>query len=383
MLKRLQLLIKPASADCNQAWTYCFYRRAGDLYRQDTPHRMSDDVLKALVRRYLRLRLPQSVFCWQGGEPTLMGLDFYQRAVQLMQRFGSGRQPVSNALQTNGLLLDREWCVFLRQYNFLVGVSLDGPAELHDAYRRMSAGKGSHAAVLRALGLLKTADVQFNVLSVVSDLTARHAGEIYRYFRDLGLEHMQFIPCVETDPETGRPAPFSVSPEAFGEFLCEMFDAWLPDAKAGVSVRLFDGLLRRELCGNTELCYLDGACGSCPVIEHNGDVYPCDFFVQPEWKLGNILTTPLEKLMERRRARAFRGGRHRLPGACEDCEWKDLCRGGCLKDRQRVSGRFDAPTWFCRAYQRFLPHAAGRIRRLAAEFRDARACGENGPSQAG
>ena len=369
----LQLLVKPASADCNQTCSYCFYRRVGAFYPQDKPHRMSEEVLQALIRRYLRLRLSQSVFCWQGGEPTLMGLDFFKRAAQLMQRFGSGQQPVSNALQTNGLLLDHDWCAFLRQYQFLVGLSLDGPAELHDAYRKLAAESGSHDRVIRTLRLLQEEQVQFNVLAVVNDLTARHASRIYHYFRELGMTHMQFIPCVEVNPETGKLETFSVSPEAFADFLCELFDDWLPQAGDGASIRLFDGLLRQELGGNTELCYLDGACGSCPVIEYNGDVYPCDFFVQPEWKLGNIRTTQLDKLMQRSRARTFRRARRRLPKECEGCEWEDLCRGGCLKDRQRVSQNFDVPTYFCRTYQRFLAHTAEPIRKLAAELQATRA----------
>ena len=369
MIDDLQLLIKPASADCNMACRYCFYRRAGKLYPQEAPHRMSDEVLGSLIRKYLRLHLPHSVFCWQGGEPTLMGLDFFRRAVNLMQQYGTGRQSVSNALQTNGLLLDADWCRFFRQYRFLVGLSLDGHAKFHDAYRKLSGQEGSHAEVLRSLRLMQENHVEFNVLAVVTELTAGHAGEIYGYFRELGMMHMQFIPCVETDPKTGDPAPFSVGPEAYGKFLCELFDAWLPEAKQCVSIRLFDGLLRRELSGNSGLCYLDGNCGYAPVVEHNGDVYPCDFFVQPEWKLGNIMTTPWAKLMERRRARLFRAARFRLPEPCSDCEWASLCRGGCLKDRQRIGGSFDVPTYFCTAYKRFFSHAAEPLRKLAAEVR--------------
>jgi uncharacterized protein len=371
MAQELQLLIKPASADCNQSCAYCFYRGAHAAGPGAGPRRMSGEVLDALIRRYLRLRLTQSVFCWQGGEPTLMGLGFFERAVRLMQRHGSDGQSVGNALQTNGLLLDRAWCAFLRQYRFLLGLSLDGPAELHDAYRRISPAKGSHEEVLRALRLLQAEQVKFNVLAVVNDVTARHARRLYRYFRELGLTHMQFIPCVEADARSGAPAPFSVAPEAYGDFLCELFAEWLPEARDGVSIRLFDGLLRKGLRGESGLCGWDGACGGCPVVEHDGDVYPCDFFVQQEWRLGNIRTTPLEKLVEGGRARRFRAARHDAPAACSECRWKEFCRGGCMKDRRRISGRFDAPTYFCRSYQRFLPHAEEAIRKLAGELRAA------------
>lgn len=370
MLEGFQVLIKPAGADCNLACGYCFYRRTDGMYAEPGPHRMPDEVLEALVRRYLRLRLPQTVFCWQGGEPTLMGPAFFHRAMGLMQRFGRDRQSVSNALQTNGLLLDEAWCDFFRRYRFLVGLSLDGPAEVHDRYRTYAGGGGSHADVLRAFRLMHEQKVEFNILAVVSDAATGQAGRIYRYFRGLGLRHMQFIPCVETDAATGRPAHFSVSAEAYGDFLCELFDAWLPEARDCVSIRLFDGLLRRELTGRSGLCTFEAQCGHCPVVEYNGDVYPCDFFVQPEWKLGNIVTTPFEKLVQRRRARVFQSAKRHLPPDCADCVWAELCRGGCLKDRQRTAGRFDVPSYFCKAYQRLFPHVARPLKELAAHVRE-------------
>ena len=366
-----QLLIKPASADCNQACGYCFYRRVGKVYPKTAEHRMTSQVLDALVRRYLALRLPHTVFCWQGGEPTLAGLAFYREAVALMQAHGRGGQSVTNALQTNGLLLDAEWCRFLSQYRFLVGVSLDGPADLHDHYR----GQGTHDRVLRAIRCMAENHVEFNALAVVNDLTARHAGRIYRYFRELGIQYMQFIPCVESDA-AGKAEPYSVTAEAYGDFLCELFDCWLPDARSGVSARLFDALLAHAVTGRSGLCYLDHGCGNYFVVEYNGDAYPCDFFVDESWRLGNVLTTPFETLYERGRAREFRALRHRLPADCESCPWKDLCRGGCLKDRARIGGQYGGVSYFCKAYRRLFAHAAGPIRALAAEVRAAH------PSQA-
>lgn len=366
----LQLLVKPVSADCNQACRYCFYRRVGGLYPERPSHRMSAATLDGLIRRFLRRRQTQSVFCWQGGEPTLAGLDFYRAAVQGMERHGRGGQSVSNALQTNGLLLDAEWCRFLAQYRFLVGVSLDGPAELHDAYRTSPGRQGSYADVRRAMQLLRAHGAEFNVLAVVNDRTARHAKRIYAHFRELGLTHMQFIPCVESAPG-GAPEPFSVRPEAYGEFLCELFDQWLPEARQGVSERLFDALLCRAVTGASGLCTFDAGCGTYLVIEHNGDAYPCDFFVDEGWRLGNALASGFEELMERGRMRAFRAHRQRLPAACAECPWRDLCRGGCLKDRARL-GRYDAPTYLCAAWKRFLPHAMPAITALAAELQPPR-----------
>ena len=380
MLENLQLLIKPAGPDCNMSCRYCFYRRVAGQYPESAAHRMSPQTLEALVRRYLHLRLPNSVFCWQGGEPTLMGLDFFQMAVNLMQRFGKGGQSVSNALQTNGLLLDRAWCEFFRAYRFLIGLSLDGPAEIHDAYRSIAGDKGSHAEVMFSLRLMQEAAVEFNVLAVVNDTSARSAKRIYHYFRELGIRHMQFIPCIEVLPETNAPAPFSVSPQAYANFLCELFDEWIKDARDGVSIRLFDGLVRRVVTGNSGLCYLDGECGTCPVVEHNGDVYPCDFFVRPEWKLGNIVATPFEKLLARRRARQFRGEMHKRPEPCADCAWADLCRGGCLKDRERISGGYASVSHFCETYKRVFPHVAGAVKELATDLRERCATDENSVS---
>lgn len=375
MPDHLQLLVKPAGADCNQSCVYCFYRRVrGELYPGENPPRMMDATLEAMIRRFLRLRQPQSVFCWQGGEPTLAGLDFFRRAVALMQQHGRGGQSVSNALQTNGLLLDDEWCQFLENFRFLVGLSLDGPPELHDLYRKTPGRDGSHQDVMRAMGHLRENHVEFNVLSVVNDATARHAKTLYNYFRELGVSHMQFIPCVETGTD-GIPAPFSVSAEAYGDFLCELFDCWRADVPA-VSERLFDALLARELTGRSGLCTLDGLCGDYLVVEHNGDVYPCDFFVSEEWRLGNINQTPYEKLLERGRMRQFRAARRRLPDECASCRWRDLCRGGCLKDRSRAGGRFDQPTFFCKAFQRLFAHAENPLKELAAAMRGRLKCGQ-------
>jgi len=370
MPENLQLLIKPAGADCNMSCAYCFYRRTENLYGETGPHRMSHEVLDALIRRYLKLRLPQSVFCWQGGEPTLMGLDFFRTATALMQQHGRDGQSVSNALQTNGLLLDREWCDFLRQYRFLVGLSMDGPAEIHDRYRIAGGGHSNHADVLSRLKLMRECGVEFNILTVVSEANVGCAKELYRYFRDLGVMHMQFIPCIETDTKTLRPVPFSVSSGAFGDFLCELFDAWLPEAMDCVSIRTFDGLLRAELTGNSGLCAFETTCGQCPVVEYNGDVYPCDFFVQPEWRMGNVLTMPFEKLVQRKSTREFRRAKHKLPDDCAACRWKDLCKGGCLKDRQRISGNFDAVSYFCESYKRLFEHAAQPLKELARKARE-------------
>ena len=361
-----QLLMKPVSADCNQECRYCFYRRVGALYPSETQHRMSGETLEAVIRRYLGLRLPQSVFCWQGGEPTLAGLDFYRHAVRLMQRHGRDGQTVGNALQTNGLLLDEDWCRFLPEYRFLVGLSLDGPREIHDAYRGVNGG--SYDEVLRAMARLRRHQVEFNVLAVVTGLAAPVREADLPAFSGDG----HCPPAVHPLCRVGlRRTSGFVQRECGGiwGFLCELFDEWMAEESGRVSERLFDALLAREIHGHSGLCLLDGGCGNYFVVEYNGDAYPCDFFVAEEWRLGNVRKTPFEKLRERSRAREFRRARRRLPEECQACPWQALCQGGCLKDRQRASERLNVPTFFCKAYQRLFSHAAEPIRRRAAEIR--------------
>jgi len=369
-LRAFSVLVKPVSADCNLECGYCFYHgRPTDPYRGSERHLMSPEVLTAFLRQYMPLAGPNPSFGWQGGEPTLAGLDFFRQVVGLQQRFGVSGQVVGNGLQTNGLLIDREWARFLAQYNFLVGVSLDGPQEIHDRYRYHAAGHGSWQRVMEAVELLRQYEVAFNILTVVNRLTAQGPAEIYGFFREQGFNFLQFIPCVERDPESGEMAPFSVTPQQYGDFLCELFDLWWNGGEPEASVRTFENVLAAYLGQGGELCEHRERCGSYVVIEYNGDVYPCDFFVAEEWRLGNLLQTPVAQLVKSARAEEFSRIKAGPYAECEACSWDFICHHGCPRFRLGSDGRFGQHHYLCPALKPFYAHADGRFRELAARIR--------------
>jgi len=367
------ILVKPAGPDCNLACEYCFYLKKADLFAQSRSHRMSDPVLREMVSQVMKQGGKQISFGWQGGEPTLMGLGFFKRAVEYQARFGSAGQVVGNGLQTNGVLIDGEWASFLRQAGFLVGLSLDGPAEIHNRYRRFPSGKPSWDRVVRARDLLLSAGVEVNALVVVNDYSVRFPSDIYNDHKRHGLSYMQFIPCVELDPRTpGRAAPFSVSAEAFGRFLCEVFDLWradFVDGRPGTSVRWFDSLFYTYVGRPAPECTLLQECGIYVVVEHNGDVYACDFFVDPEWRLGNIKDSRIVDMLNSKRQGEFGAIKRNRPPECAECPWLRHCWGGCPKDRAG-DPRDRGSNHFCLSYKMFFEHADAEFRRMAQEWKN-------------
>jgi uncharacterized protein len=326
---------------------------------------MRANVLEAMVKQLVGLRFSPTAFSWQGGEPTLAGLEFYRQAVALQARFGFSGQVVANSLQTNGVLIDDAWAEFLAEYRFLVGLSLDGPQDLHDAYRKRG-DEGTFAEAMRAAEVLRRHGVEFNILSVVTPLATARAAELYRFFVQDGFTYLQFIPCVERTPEGGL-APYTVAPEEYGRFLSELFDAWLADGRRA-SIRLFDALLERLITGESPLCVLGRRCDHYLVVEHSGDVYPCDFFVIRRWYLGNLLRTPLARLYGSEKHAEFARLKGLLAPACLACEWSDLCCGGCLKERQIVGDPRRVASYLCAGYKQFFRHAMGELHRLAGEL---------------
>jgi len=315
---------------------------------------MSPEVLEELIKQGMRLEPRHATFGWQGGEPTLAGLDFFRRVVELQKKYGRTGQSVSNGLQTNGILLTPEWARFLHEYRFLVGVSLDGPAPYHDYYRKYPDGRPTHAQVIKTLQMLREYEVEFNVLAVVNRLTADHGAEIYDYFLSQRFYFMQFIPCVEVDPVTGKITDFSVEPEQFGDFLCEVFDRWYNGGEPEASIRDFEAILAVYLGQEAPLCSYQKECGSYVVVEYNGDVYPCDFLVREDLYLGNLMETPLEEIFESEALRRFAAQKAKPRPECEVCAWKVICNQGC----PRFVG-LDGTNrhYLCRAYQRFFAHA--------------------------
>ena len=365
----LGVLVKPVSADCNLACEYCFYRPKAELYAETKVHRMPDEVLARFVGSYMALAGRNPSFGWQGGEPTLAGLGFFRRVVRLQATLGRPGQVVGNGLQTNGMLLDREWAHFLAEYRFLVGVSLDGPPDLHDHYRRTLGGGPSQERVMEALEHLRAENVEFNILVLVNALNAQQPARVWDWLVDHDLKFLQFIPCVEPDPETGLAADFSVTPEDWGRFLQVTFDRWAARPGLDVYVRDFHDRLAVELGQQQPTCTFRDRCGVYFVVEHNGDIYPCDFFVQADRRLGNLMETPLEELVNSPRFDEFAEQKSRHGPQCRGCRWLPLCHGGCVKDRVALGGPVTAPSYFCKALQGFFQHSRRGFRRLAEEVR--------------
>jgi uncharacterized protein len=339
---------------CNIDCAHCFYKRVEDVYPQKTL--MSAQTAEALVRKTLGLGREQNTFCWQGGEPTLVGVDFFRKVIELQKRHGSRGQVVGNSLQTNGILIDDEWAEFLAESTFLAGLSLDGPRELHDRYRKLASGEGSFDKVMNAVGLFRKHGVEFNILTLLTDSNVSEPEKLYRFFRERGFSHLQFIPCFEKDSETGETPPFSISAEELGNFHCRIFDLWLDDGFPDVSIRIFEDILIYFIDGLHVSCNWEEKCASYLLIEHNGDVYPCDFFVYPEWRLGNIREDSYERIMKNPRRREFAEMKAGVPGECRNCQWLSLCHGDCVKFRLDERGTYENLSAYCGARKMLFEH---------------------------
>lgn len=354
----LTLLIKPVSARCNLACPYCFYRRVEAMYPDVRV--MPDEVLSEMIRQLLEMRQGDSSFAWQGGEPLLAGLDFFKKAVEHMKRCGAPGQRVANALQTNGVLLNEEWAEFLVEYSFLVGVSIDGPKDLHDAMR-----PGSFDRAMRGARVCTQRGVEVNILAVVSRASEGRAREIYHFLKDGNhFRHLQFIPCTDA-------GELSVTPEGWGDFLIELFETWKEDGH-GACIRLFDALVEFAAAGMSSYCIIGRGCGRYLLVEATGDVYPCDFFAREEERLGNLLGTPLPVIHRGRKNRRWAARRPARPRECADCPHWDVCAGGCLKDRVAAGG-YDRPGYLCKGIRRFLDHARPYFKQLGEELAPRRA----------
>lgn len=359
------ILVKPASADCNLHCTYCFYHeRPTDPYQAVRGrHVMDDATLRDLIREGMRLMPQVATFGWQGGEPTLTGVEFFRRVVYYQQKFGRSGQYVSNGLQTNGTLIDDEWAELFSRYAFLLGVSLDGPQQWHDHYRRTAGGMGSYEQVMRGINVLRRHHVEFNILAVVNDVTAEHPREIWEFMREQGFNYLQFIPIVEIDPHTTRLAEFSVSPQQFGDFMCTVFDLWYNGGHPEVSVRLFDNLLLAYAGHGPQVCQFQPECGDYVVVEYNGDVYPCDFYVERRWYLGNLRERPLDEIIVDQKAVAFRRRKRHGDPDCATCPWLDICNHGC--PLMRDHNPYGRTHYLCTAYKQIFAHSEQRLRELS------------------
>jgi uncharacterized protein len=385
------IISKPSGPICNLDCNYCFYLEKEKLYPDATRWSMSPGVLEEFIRQYILAQdVPVISFTWQGGEPTLAGLDFFRRVVELQRKYAAGRR-IENSLQTNAVLIDGEWAAFLAQEQFLVGVSIDGPEELHDGCRKYKGGRGSFSDVFRGLRHLQEAGVEFNTLSVVNRLTSQQPLEVYRFLCDIGSHYMQFIPAVEriasmpdsagltivTPSHSGSAevSDWSVEPEPFGRFLCAIFDEWVRNDVARRYVQLFDVTLENWLGMTPSLCVFRETCGGALAVEHNGDLYSCDYFVYPEHRLGNIMEKPLESLVNSPAQVAFGNAkRDTLPQYCLKCDVKFACQGECPKHRFAITPDGEAGlNYLCAGYKQFFHHVAPYMDFMAKELREGRA----------
>jgi len=326
---------------------------------------MSDEVLAKMISDYMSLVGKNASFGWQGGEPLLMGVDFFKKVVAYQQQFGRPGQIVANGFQTNATFIDDEWARLFKQYNFLLGVSLDGPIDIHDYYRLSAGGQPSYDRVMKSVEILRLYGVEFNMMVLVNDKNVSQAKELYSFFIERDMRYLQFIPCIEQDPVTKEPADFSIKPEDYGRFLCDLFDVWMEDGMPSTYIRLFDALLMYYAGVGQPLCQFQEKCGSYVVVEYNGDIYGCDFFVEPEWFLGNLMEKSLEQILLSDKFVEFSERKSRHTEECQQCRWLSVCHGGCPKHRTVLGDAVEHPSYFCPAYKMFFEHSNQRFINLA------------------
>lgn len=366
--KPFSLLVKPASADCNLNCSYCFYLEKCRLYAHASTHRMSKAVLENLIRGYMGTFQPVYSFGWQGGEPTLMGLDFFRKVIELQKQYGGCETLVANGIQTNATLIDDEFAEHLARYHYLVGCSLDGPADIHNYYRQTKGGGPTHDAVLKGIGKLKQHGVEFNILVLVSQANFNRAQEVYQYLVENGFYYHQYIPCVEFGDD-GKRRPFAITDRQWGDFMCSVFDLWYLHDQDRVSVRYFDSLLQKMVDNTANVCSLENNCCSYFVVEYNGDIYPCDFFVQQSMRLGNIRHDSWDTIMAAPLYRKFGAQKSAFNKTCRMCDYLNLCMGDCLKHRQLINNDVHNLSVLCAGWQQILEHTHDKLKKIAAKIR--------------
>lgn len=372
--KPLYVMLKPAGAHCNLACKYCYYLEKNKLYPTAQRHLMSDEMLEQFTREYIEAQtMNQVLFTWHGGEPLLRSIDFYRKALSLQQKYAGGRR-IDNVIQTNGTLLTDEWCEFFAQNHWLVGISIDGPQPDHDHYRLTAAGKTSWKKVMQGIKLLKKHGVEWNAMAVVNAYNANHPLEFYRFFKENGCQFLQFTPIVErlTLHEDGRTlasladkdeislSEASVAPEQWGYFLCAIFDEWVRKDVGKIFVEIFDCTLANWMGISPGICAYSKECGHAGVMEHNGDVYSCDHFVFPEYKLGNIRDHSLIDMLYGEQQQEFSRLKHSsLPRQCKECDMEFACHGECPKNRFMKDKYGDSGlNYLCPGYYHYYQHVA-------------------------
>ena len=385
----MYVMLKPAGSLCNLRCKYCYYLEKDKLYKQCKNHVISDELLEKFIKEYIEAQTtPQVLFTWHGGETLMRPISFYKRALELQRIYGRGRQ-IDNCIQTNGTLLNDEWCQFFKENNFLVGVSIDGPQEFHDEYRRTATNKPTFVKVMNGINLLNKHGVEWNALAVVNDYNADYPLEFYRFFKQIGCKYIQFSPIVERvvkreDGLTLAPgmqggdtglADFSITPEQWGHFLCTIFDEWVHNDVGEYFVQLFDATLANWVGQAPGVCILAEECGHAGVMEFNGDVYSCDHFVYPEHLLGNLHTKTITEMMYSEQQNKFaKMKKQMLPQQCKECKFLFACHGECPKNRflNDKYGNYGL-NYLCKGYRQFFEHVEPYMNFMKRELENHRA----------
>ena len=379
------VMAKPVGSVCNLNCSYCYYLEKEKLYPNRKKMQMSHELLEKYTEAYINSHtVPELLFTWHGGETLLAGISFYRKALALQKKYGRGRQ-IDNSLQTNGVLLNDEWCRFFKDNNMLIGISIDGPEHCHDMYRKNLGGHGTFKQVMRGIELLQKHEVEFNVLSVINDYNAQYPLEVYRFFKEIGAQYMQFTPIVErishnrpdglellppTKTDDATLAEWTVSSKKFGQFYIDIFDEWVRNDVGRFYVQLFDSTLANFVDEMPGTCIFGKTCGHASVMEFNGDVYACDHFVFPEYKLGNIHTqTIIEMMFSDKQLRFGDDKRNTLPQQCFECEFLNLCNGECPKNRISIDkyGN-EGLNYLCQGYKAFFKHTMPYMQFMANEL---------------
>lgn len=372
--KPLYVMVKPAGSICNLACDYCYYLEKANLYKENRNHVMNDVLLEKFIKEYIESQtMSQVLFTWHGGETLMRPLSFYKKALELQKKYAGGRT-IENAIQTNGTLLTDEWCAFFKENNWLVGVSIDGPQEFHDEFRKNKQGRPSFNKLMQGISLLKKHGVEWNGMAVVNDFNADYPLDFYNFFKEIGCQYIQFTPIVEriTHHNDGRHlaslsdnkevelADFTVTPEQWGSFLCTIFDEWVKEDVGKIFIQMFDSTLANWVGEQPGVCTLAKVCGHAGVMEFNGDVYSCDHFVFPEYKLGNIYENSLVEMMYSKRQQDFGNSKYTsLPNQCKNCDYLFACNGECPKNRFAVTEDGEPGlNYLCKGYFQFYSHVA-------------------------
>lgn len=370
-MKAIQQSIKPTIAGvmwktvseaCNLACDYCYYSSCAG--KPGKINKIDEDLLENFIIDYMKIKKGAVPFAWQGGEPLLAGLDFFEKVVELQAKHAPRNTIISNSIQTNGTLISKKWAQFFKKYNFLVGVSIDGPKDINDQRRITSDGGGSFQAVMRGIHHLKEANVDFNLLTVIHENNVGKGKALMGFYEEHEISHVQLIPCMDFRAQNIHASPqYHITPKQYGEFLCEIFDAWYNDGFPKISVRFLDNMLASYLHQSSEMCTHQEFCPTTLILEQNGDAYPCDFFIHPDYKLGNIATDSIESLLGHPVMKKFLNKKPTLPKSCQSCEFLSLCNGGCPRNRSELHS--DETEFFCESYKMIYGYADKRMKIVA------------------